>query len=452
MGTSGLVPKIKDGDWVSVRQAIQKLSTKLGPVSTPVFSGIILTDLTASKLVATDADKKLVSSDLASWVAETANQVLVTDEGDGTITLSTPQDIHVSASPQFSIITATSKFKLGGGAYIEYDSESSNIPLHLQDAAGTSQVQIVDSNTAVVAYITSDGEFWSDIWNNDVNGIIYVDSSGYLTVDNDVFSWNSSLLDVAGAITASGIITGSNIIIGDAGNIGSATTPSAMQILSDGRTIILPIIDGAGSGLNVQATNVYDSVIFSFQRALTFLSEWKPPDVDVVPPHTCSNLDGCYGAAMLDTTDVLSNDNFTVTLATGLRAFIAATKGGSHTGNAIITSGCAFHVGNGATVGGAVITTQYGLYVSSLTAGASNYAIYTNAGPVRFGDNVEIADGKDIIFDTTTGTKIGTSATQKLAFFNTTPVIQNQLATGVGKTVDEVITELQRLGLVRQAA
>lgn len=39
-----------------------------------------------------------------------------------------------------------------------------------------------------------------------------------------------------------------------------------------------------------------------------------------------------------------------------------------------------------------------------------------------------------------------------VGFFATTPVTQNQLATGVGKTVDEVITELQRLGLVRQAA
>ena len=33
---------------------------------------------------------------------------------------------------------------------------------------------------------------------------------------------------------------------------------------------------------------------------------------------------------------------------------------------------------------------------------------------------------------------------------NTTPVAPNVFATGTGKTVDNVITELQRLGLVTQ--
>lgn len=111
MGTSGLVPKIKDGDWVSVRQAIAKLSVKLGPVSNPTYAGLTLTGLTASKLLASDASKALVSSDLASWVAQTANQVLVADDGDGSITLSTPQDIHTGASPLFAGV----KFDLGSG-------------------------------------------------------------------------------------------------------------------------------------------------------------------------------------------------------------------------------------------------------------------------------------------------------------------------------------------------
>lgn len=42
--------------------------------------------------------------------------------------------------------------------------------------------------------------------------------------------------------------------------------------------------------------------------------------------------------------------------------------------------------------------------------------------------------------------------TNNVGFFGTTPVSQNQLQTGVGASVDNVITELQRLGLVRQAA
>lgn len=41
-----------------------------------------------------------------------------------------------------------------------------------------------------------------------------------------------------------------------------------------------------------------------------------------------------------------------------------------------------------------------------------------------FSGDVTIADGKNIVLNTTTGTKIGTSASQKLGFFNVTPVVQ----------------------------
>lgn len=43
---------------------------------------------------------------------------------------------------------------------------------------------------------------------------------------------------------------------------------------------------------------------------------------------------------------------------------------------------------------------------------------------VVVGQNVTIADGKNIALDTTTGTKIGTAVGQKLGFFNATPVVQ----------------------------
>lgn len=571
MGTSGLVPKIKDGDWVSVRQAIQKLSTKLGPVSTPVFSGIqvdtvgnvvhpntiVFSDqgvfnnlnitgtihlglshqkLNYIRVFGSDADAHFGvdsydnlflqpsdGSDIVLYTGEsgdniirvrvdtvgkvgigidpktlltiegaitlkeqaaadndtaaygqiwcktvTPNQLWFTDDA-GTDLRIAPQDLRVVASPQFLIVTVTNKFKLGGGAYIEYDSESSNIPLKLQDAAGASQVQIKDSNNATVAYIDSNGGIYSNAFSAEPNAVVFLDSNGLLDADDEILAvdrtnirlginkYNPAVtLDVVGAITASGIITGNSIIT--AGNIGIVADADLLQLAANfltlnGKLLLSTPQDGNAVGFDLDLDNIFDgpAPIFPYSRGLDFNSRWLPGD-GATGNKICSNLDGCYGQALLNTTNVTSGHNFTVTLATGVRAFVAASKGGSHTGNAVITKGCAFYVDDGSATGGAVITTQYGLYVSSLTAGASNYAIYTNAGPVRFGDNVEIADGKDIVFDTTTGTKIGTSATQKLAFFNTTPIIQNQLATGVGKTIDEVITELQRLGLVRQAA
>jgi len=83
-----LVSNPKDGDNVSIRQAIAKLgSSKLGPTSTPVYAGLTLTELTASRLLASDASKELVSTDLNNWVTGTANEINIADDGDGTITI-----------------------------------------------------------------------------------------------------------------------------------------------------------------------------------------------------------------------------------------------------------------------------------------------------------------------------------------------------------------------------
>ncbi len=75
-----------------------------------------------------------------------------------------------------------------------------------------------------------------------------------------------------------------------------------------------------------------------------------------------------------------------------------------------------------------------------------------------FEKNVQMFDGRNIQFGTTAGTKIGTSATQKLGFFGYPPVIQQGAiaqASG-GITVDAqargaintLLTEVASLGLI----
>ncbi|KKL71600.1 hypothetical protein LCGC14_2093310, partial [marine sediment metagenome] len=104
MGSPNLIPvgvTLND-----LRRAVQKLaSLRLNADSTLTFTSLTLSDLTASRLVVTDATKTLVSDDLYSWVTETSNQVLIADDGDGTITFSTPQNIHTGASPTFAGLT-----------------------------------------------------------------------------------------------------------------------------------------------------------------------------------------------------------------------------------------------------------------------------------------------------------------------------------------------------------
>lgn len=61
-----------------------------------------------------------------------------------------------------------------------------------------------------------------------------------------------------------------------------------------------------------------------------------------------------------------------------------------------------------------------------------------------------IPDAHDLLINATTGTKFGQS-TSKLGFYGAAPIVQAVLATGAGATVDNVITALQNLGMVKQS-
>ena len=85
------------------------------------------------------------------------------------------------------------------------------------------------------------------------------------------------------------------------------------------------------------------------------------------------------------------------------------------------------------------ITNYFAFYTEALTS--ADYAFYSaGTGRVYIGDTtnstsagtgalllnggIGLADAKDISFGTTTGTKIGTSTSQKIGFFNATPIVQ----------------------------
>lgn len=90
----------KDGDWIGVRKGFRQISRALEDYS--------FYKLTASRLLSTNTlGKPTTVSDLTNWVAGTADQITVTDDADGTITLSTPQDIHTAANPTFNDMTLT---------------------------------------------------------------------------------------------------------------------------------------------------------------------------------------------------------------------------------------------------------------------------------------------------------------------------------------------------------
>ena len=126
-----LIVQPRQDDPTSIVRAIAHLDSKLNTDATPTWAGgtisgdlsvggtldvtggITLGSLTASRLTATNVNKELVSADLYAWMVGTTNQVTVTDDGDGTVTLSLPQDIHTGATPTFAGLTLTDDIDMG---------------------------------------------------------------------------------------------------------------------------------------------------------------------------------------------------------------------------------------------------------------------------------------------------------------------------------------------------
>jgi hypothetical protein len=86
--------------------------------------------------------------------------------------------------------------------------------------------------------------------------------------------------------------------------------------------------------------------------------------------------------------------------------------------------------------------------VATIRSAAREWTDYDGSNQANLADR----KFRNYLTDTTTGSKIGTSTSQKFGFWNATPVVQQVLATGAGASVDNVISLLQTLGLCRQTA
>jgi hypothetical protein len=130
----------------------------LSNLATTTISHLTVSDLTANRLIASNADKALVSTNLSSWVSGTANQITVTDNGDGTITLATPQDIATSSSPTFqglalSSLTQGSVLFAGASGTISQDNtnlfwDDTNNRLGIGTSSPSTLLQVVGTTTA----------------------------------------------------------------------------------------------------------------------------------------------------------------------------------------------------------------------------------------------------------------------------------------------------------------
>jgi len=94
MAVGSVIPNVTTvvpNDWHSLMRFsrdVQKYLSALAKSDRDYYmSDLYITSTTALRLLATDASQKVVSTDLASWVTGTSNEIEITDDGDGTITI-----------------------------------------------------------------------------------------------------------------------------------------------------------------------------------------------------------------------------------------------------------------------------------------------------------------------------------------------------------------------------
>jgi hypothetical protein len=174
----------------------------------------------------------------------------------------------------------------------------------------------------------------------------------------------------------------------------------------------------------------------------------------------------CLGVEALGSASI-GNDNVSVGYFAGRYRTPSANTAVDPTDSIYIGSGTRSGSGSG-TVSNEIVIGKgtLGNGSNTTTIGNSSCTDCFVFGNVQPTGSIYIADTKNIVFDTTTGTRIGTSASQKLAFWNATPNVQpTSSITGVtathgsgtsvkedtkynGYDLGQIVAALQRVGIL----
>ncbi|KKL83359.1 hypothetical protein LCGC14_1975550, partial [marine sediment metagenome] len=168
--------------------AAQATTLGVGTGDSPTFTGLTLSGLTSARLVASGSALNSVA-DLTAWIAGTASQVVVANDGDGTITLSTPQNIHTGASPTFAGLTLSS-----------IAAEASDVDKFLVDSTGiikfrTGAEVLSDIGASASAHLHDAATLEHDGVNSD-GGAFNFTTTGLVTFNQSIASDNYTAVNL----------------------------------------------------------------------------------------------------------------------------------------------------------------------------------------------------------------------------------------------------------------
>ncbi len=141
-------------------------------------------NLDASRILATGGDKNFESvADLTAWINGTTDQITATDNGDGTLTLSTPQNIDTNADVVFASLV------LNGHSINRLFAIKTITDLTYQVLKTDGTILIdASSNNITITHITAVGRSGEDFAFKRIdssNNVVTVDGTGTEEIDGD---------------------------------------------------------------------------------------------------------------------------------------------------------------------------------------------------------------------------------------------------------------------------
>lgn len=335
----------------------------------------------------------------------TANQVILS-AGTGNITFSLPQSIATSSNPQFATIelgaaSDTTLARVGAG---QISVEGVNV-------VTTSSTDTLTNKTLTTPVINGTITGTGQATAATASTIMMRDSNANTSVNNIVFGFTTTAT-AAGTTTMTVAATGTQVWTGSSTQTVKLPTTSVLQ----GQQY--QIINQSSGAVTVQSSGANTITILAANTSALFTAV-------VAAPTTAANWSSIYSGQIItsgkslsvsNTLTVAGTDSTTMTFPTTSATIARTDAGNTFTGHQTI---------EGVTSTGATGTGQF---------------VFDTAPTIT--TSLTMANAANFIFNTSTGTKIGTGTTQKLAFYNSAPIVQ---PTG------DVITGLQNLGLIASA-